>query len=174
MPPSLVVAKEDSFEAAAAIAMVTRDWRIAIHKSGHCVAARLLRLPGCGGATMPHGFADAQAVFPSNHGWRSICAMMAGSAAETILFGDHDRFGGGWDRERARQRLEALGYQALGYSADAETFDHCSQALWSYTIKRLRPYRTAIVRLAIALRRARVLDGGEIDRMVIRDSRMRW
>ena len=64
----------------------------------------VLKLPGCGGATMPHGDADAESYFPSNRGWRSICAMMAGSAAETLVFGDHDRWGGSVDRERVQKR----------------------------------------------------------------------
>jgi hypothetical protein len=106
---------------------------------------------------MPHGTADAQAYFPSDHGLRSVMAMMAGSCAETILFGDHDRDGGSVDRQRARNRLRALGY---GDGAEA--------GLRAHTLDRLRPCRTAIIRLAIELKRARALDGPTIDRLVDR------
>jgi hypothetical protein len=137
---------------------VARDWRIAVHEAGHCVAARLMRLPRCGGASIiePHARAD----FPTNCGAASICALLAGACAETIMFGDFDRGGSEADWERARQRLARCGY------ADGE-------ALWDFTIDLLRPHLSLLRRVAIKLRRAQVLDGGEIDRVVFfRDGAM--
>lgn len=131
---------------------VARNWRIAVHEAGHCVAARLLRLPRCGAASVvePH----AGAVFAADCGVASICALMAGGCAETVLFGDHDRDGNRIDRERVQERLQRLGY------------DDGGQALWRYTLDVLRPYRTPLVRLAIELKRARALDGDTLDALV--------
>jgi hypothetical protein len=82
---------------------------------------------------------------------------MAGSAAEVALLdGTYDEVGVQVDAERVRERLERYGYDDGGV------------ALWSYTINLLRPYRSLITRVAIKLRRARVLDGAEIDRIVFR------
>jgi hypothetical protein len=52
-----------------------------------------------------------------------------------------------------RQRLARCGY------ADGE-------ALWDFTINLLRPHLRLFTRVAIKLRRAQVLAGGEIDRVV--------
>jgi hypothetical protein len=129
---------------------VARDWRIAIHEAGHLVAARLLWLPGCGGASIiePHAHAD----FPANCGPPSICALMGGACAETIMLGDYDRVGVTSDSARIRERLAR-------YGADGGE-------LWHYTTNLLRPQRGLLTRVAIKLRRAQVLDGGEIDRIV--------
>ena len=66
-------------------------WRIAVHESRHCVAARLLGLPNCGGAYIVEPFAEA--VFDCECGERSIIALMGGAAGETIVFGDCDPIG---------------------------------------------------------------------------------
>jgi hypothetical protein len=123
-------------------ATVAREWRIAIHEAGHCVAARLMRLPRCGGATIiePH----ARAAFPTNCGPASICALLAGGIAETIMLGDYDRGGSKCDWERARERLERCGYADGG------------GALWVYTINLLCPHLSLLKRVAIKLRRAPV------------------
>jgi hypothetical protein len=142
-----------TLSASQATESVARHWRIAIHEAGHAVAARLLRLPRCGAATIiePH----AQAAFPTNCGPPSICALMAGAAAETIMLGDYDRGGSKYDWEHARERLERCGYADGG------------EALWwAYTINLLRPHLSLLTRVAIRLKRAQVLDGGEIDRVV--------
>jgi hypothetical protein len=137
--------------ASQATASVAREWRIAIHESGHAVAARLLRLPRCGGASIiePHARAD----FPTNCGPASILALLAGGCAESIMLGAFDRDGSRCDRERARERLAQCG--------------GTDEALWwTYTINLLRPHLSLLTRVALTLRRAQVLDGSEIDRVV--------
>jgi hypothetical protein len=59
-----------------------RIMRISAHEAGHCVAARLLRLPNCGGASVvePH----AGAVFAADHGAASICALLAGGVCFVV------------------------------------------------------------------------------------------
>jgi hypothetical protein len=67
---------------------VDRDWRIAVHESGHALLARPLGLPGCGEASVIEP--NAHAHFPLDHGAASVCALMAGAAAEIELLGDYD------------------------------------------------------------------------------------
>jgi hypothetical protein len=126
--------------------MIDHDWRVAIHEAGHAVVARLLQLPDCGEASITPGFA----TFSVDHGPASICALMAGAAAEITLFGDHDH---------------------QGNSADAklvERFDGDTDALWNHTLDLTQQYRSLIARVAIRLRRARTLDAAAIDRIVCR------
>jgi hypothetical protein len=126
--------------------------RVAIHEAAHATCARLLRLPNCGEASVeePH----AHAKFSCDHGARSIAALMAGSAGEVVLFGDYDRAGGRVDWERIHKRLDRLGYTDGG------------EALWTYTTNLLQRQAPLLTFLAHKLKRARVLDGGEIDRIV--------
>jgi hypothetical protein len=46
--------------------MTDRTWRISVHEAGHAVVARLLRLPGCGEASIVEP--DGGAYFSINHG----------------------------------------------------------------------------------------------------------
>src|SRR4051794_2598021 len=98
------------FSAAAGIGNPpSREWRISIHEAAHATIARLLRLPGCGQATLIEP--GAHAVFPCNAGPRSIAALMAGACAEVALLGcDWDRAGNEVDAVRVWERLEKCGY----------------------------------------------------------------
>src|SRR4051812_1829443 len=82
---------------------------IATHEAAHCVAARRLQLPRCGGASIVEP--DAHAVFPCNHGPESIVALMAGAASEVIAFGRYDEIGVRTDLEQWTRRLELYGYE---------------------------------------------------------------
>jgi hypothetical protein len=127
-----------------------RAWRIAVHEAGHCVAVRLLDLPGCGEASVEP---NAYARFPCNDGDRSIVALMAGAAAEVALFGDYDRTGARTDAGRVGARL------AFGFGD--------SSALWHYTVDFIiRPHIGLISFVAFQLARERVLDGAAIDSIV--------
>lgn len=131
---------------------VDRIQRIAIHEAGHATAARLLRLPNCGEASVaPRSYARV----PTDHGASSICAIMAGSAAEIVTFGDYDPEGNEVDRELAWEQLERCGYE------DAD-------ALWNYTLALVRRHQARIGYLAVKLKRAGTLDGPAIDRIVAR------
>lgn len=134
--------------------MIGRVQRIAIHEAGHCVVARKLGLPGCGGVTIiePHAFA----VFSENHGAESVVALMAGAAAEVVAFGSHDEIGIRGDAEKVGQQLKLLG---------------CTDCvpLWHRALNLARRHRVLITRVAIKLRRAGgVLDGAALDRLVWR------
>jgi hypothetical protein len=67
-------------------------------EAGHATVARLLGLPGCGEASIEEP--NAHAHFPVDHGAASVCALMAGAAAEVELLGDHDRVGIEADAQR--------------------------------------------------------------------------
>ena len=113
--------------------MVDLRRRISIHEAGHVFVARKLRLPGCGGASVvldnPH------AVFPIDHGAASVCALMAGHAAEFVAFdGDCDASGCAVDRERWLERLDRLGY------------DDGGAALWDHTAALVRQNRSGASR----------------------------
>jgi hypothetical protein len=124
-------------------------WHIAVHESGHAVAARLMGLPGCGGASAePDG---AYAVFPGDCGAHSVAALMAGACAEAIVLGDFDPHGLAVDRELAAAEMECVGVVDGG------------ETLWEFTFDLLAPYETLITSLAAELWRAGSLDGGEID-----------
>jgi hypothetical protein len=126
-------------------------WRVSIHEAGHAVCARLAGLP-CGGASAAEGLAFAG--FPRDCGERSICALMAGAAAEVAVFGDHHPYGLKVDRERAWARLMRLGY------------DDGGDELWGWTVDLMREHRDAIIRVATQLFHARWLSGDEIDALI--------
>jgi hypothetical protein len=128
-----------------------RAWRIAVHEAGHCVAGRLLGLP-CGGASVELDFPHA--MFARDCGSHSVCALMAGAIAETLVFGDYDRIGVEVDWKRASARMEELGV------------DDGGEALWAYTTELLAPHVGLIVRVSTALMDAQWLDGGEIDALL--------
>jgi hypothetical protein len=132
---------------------VIRSWRIAVHESGHATVARLLRLPGCGEASIEEP--NAHAVFPNNCGTPSVCALMAGAASEIALFGDCDEVGISIDAQRVWKRLRRYGYE------DADPW-------WNYTLGLVCRHRSLITRVAIKLRRAGMLDGPDLDRLVWR------
>ena len=143
--------------------MVDRDWRIAIHEAGHAVVARKLRLPDCGDAAVaprPTVEADREegyARFPVDEGWRSICALLGGTAAEVeLLDGTFDRDGVGGDAKLALERLRRLGYTDGGLR------------LWRYTRRLVRRHRGLVGLVAVKLRDAGMLDGAEIDALVFR------
>jgi hypothetical protein len=130
-----------------------REWRTAIHESGHAVVVRLLGLKG-GGATIeePGAHATTYAI-----NWRTaiICAL-GGIAAEQLVFGDYDRDGSATDRGRVERWS-----QRLGLGADEKT------ASWNHTLALLRSHKQALMRVALALKRARSLDGAAIDRLFV-------
>jgi hypothetical protein len=111
-------------------------WRIGVHESGHCVAARLLNL-SCGSACIVEPF--AQAEFDCDSGERSIIALMAGAAAEVIVFGDHHPRGFADDWKRVTGRLKRAGDDAR------------VPILWARTMGLLRPHERAICRVARGL-----------------------
>jgi hypothetical protein len=125
-----------------------RAWRIATHESSHCVIARKLKLPICGGASIIEP--DAHAVFSNDCGERSIMTLMAGAAAETVAFGDYDRVGVRSDLQRWRARL----------------CGHDEKALWDRTLALVRQNIGCVESLASMLRHAGTLDGGAIDRII--------
>jgi len=147
MPPGRTSAR-----AGLLMAAPTLTQRIAVHESGHAIVARLLSLPGCGGAFL----APPHAIFPTNHGAASICALMGGAIAEVLHFGDYDRVGITIDWKRASRRLRRLGYTDNG------------QALWTYTFGLLHPYAGLVKLVAAKLERARMLDGATVDALVFR------
>jgi hypothetical protein len=59
-------------------------WRACIHECGHAVGARLLGVPSGYVCLKPRPQAD----FSHKRGAASICAIMAGGAAERLVFGD--------------------------------------------------------------------------------------
>jgi hypothetical protein len=126
-----------------------RAWRIAVHEAGHCLAARLLGLPGCGGASVEPD--NAYADVPTDCGAHSICALMAGACAEAIVFGDFDPAGLAVDRELAAAEMASMGVVDGG------------DMLWEFTFDLLAPYESLITSLAAELWRAGSLEGGEID-----------
>jgi hypothetical protein len=130
--------------------MVDRDWRISIHEASHACIARVLKLPRCGAAFVDEP--DAHAEFPVDHGAASICALMAGAAAETILLGNFDEVGFTTDREK-------LNYWIERHGCDGET-------LWDHTLAMVRENIRCIEFIAGMLSRHRVLDGPSIDRVV--------
>jgi hypothetical protein len=134
--------------------MVEREWRIALHESGHCVIARVLGLPRCGSASIIEP--DAGAYFSLDHGERSVIALMAGAAGEQVVLGDFDEIGVRIDRERWEQRLERHGY------------DDGGAALWDRTLALVREHLGRIQWLAMHLEYAQELDGPAIDRIVAR------
>ena len=100
-----------------------REWRRAINrgwfvvasapgefvftKLGHSIAGRLLGLP-CGGASV---WPAALAEFGHDGGAASICAMMAGAAAEgALLDGTYDGVGCRKDFASAYALLKRMGY----------------------------------------------------------------
>jgi hypothetical protein len=128
-------------------------WRAAVHEAGHATVARLLRLPHCGQAAVeptPH------AVINTECGPPSICALMAGAAAEAELLGNFDEFGCALDLERWTQLLERHGYRDGG------------AALWDYTARLVRWHRGRVALTAIKLKRQGVLDAAALDRIVLR------
>lgn len=129
-----------------------RAARISVHEAGHCVAARLLGLSAGEASIIEPG---AHAVFDCDCGAPSIVALLAGSVAESLAFGDYDAHGGSVDWRNAWERLEHLGYED-------------GQALWDYTHDLLRPYTGLVKLVAAKLERARLLDGGELDRLILR------
>ena len=124
-------------------------WRIEVHEAGHCVAARLMRLP-CGGASIaPDDI--AYAYVPVDCGWMSACMLMAGALSEAICLGDDDEHGCSWDWEL----IDDLGL-------DASEID----GLWGYTFALMEPRQRLIERVAEALSRAQMLSGDEIDALI--------
>jgi hypothetical protein len=111
-----------------------------------------MELPGCGEASVEAG--DAHAKFSCDDGQRSIVALMAGAAAEQVLFNSIDEVGCRVDMQRVRRRLERCGYHDGG------------SELWTYTLDFVRPHLGAITFLASVLQRERVLDGETITAIV--------
>jgi len=127
-------------------------WRVAIHEAGHAISARLLGLPRCGGASVEPD--NAYAVFAEDCGSHSVCALMAGAAAEAIMLGDFDPAGLMVDRELAAAEMACVGVADGG------------EALWEFTFDLLAPYESLITSLAAELWRAGSLEGGEIDALM--------
>ena len=65
-----------------------------------------MRLP-CGGACVVPP--EANAKFSCDYGARSIIALMAGAAAEVVVFGDHHPIGFSSDWRRATGMLKRSG-----------------------------------------------------------------
>ena len=86
--------------------MSDRAWHISVHEAGHAVAGRLLDLR-CGAANIVEPY--AKAVFDCDCGERSMIALMAGAAAETIVFGDCDKIGFTNDWRRVTGALKRAG-----------------------------------------------------------------
>jgi hypothetical protein len=123
-------------------------WRIAIHEAGHSVAARLMGLP-CGAASV---WPDPLAEFSRSCGEHSVCALMAGAVAESLILGDYDEIGVMVDWRRASALMDDLGCD--------------DDALWRLTFDLMAEHCGLIVRLAIKLFHARWLSGDEIDALV--------
>ena len=114
--------------------MADRAWRIRVHEAGHAVGARLLGLPRCGAAIIVEPY--AKAVFDCGCGERSVIALMAGTAAETIVFGVCDPIGFSNDWRRVTGALKRAGD------------DGGVAMLWAQTMGLLRPHGGLIRRVA--------------------------
>jgi hypothetical protein len=130
--------------------MIERDWRIAVHESGHAVVGRVL-FDTCGAASIIEP-AGAECPLPSNHGAASVVALMAGVASEIVLLGDYDMAGLRGDAEMIDERVRWYGFDR--------------DWLWQITVDVVQQQQHRIARVAHKLRRARVLDGATIDRLV--------
>jgi hypothetical protein len=128
-------------------------WRISIHEAGHAVCSRLVGLPsGCALV----GETQAYARFRREWSAAGVAALMAGVAAEIVVFGGYDRTGCKTDMEHAEMRLVALGYD-----------DDGSAELWRWTLDLMREHLDTIMRLATKLFLARSLSGDEIDALML-------
>ena len=123
-------------------------WRACIHEAGHAVGARLLGVPSGMACLKPRPHAD----FSHKHGAASICAIMAGGAAERLVFGDF--IGVVTDRRNATPLMNALGV------------DDGGSALWGWTCAILAPHLDLIFRVANVLWDLKALDGDEIDALL--------
>lgn len=78
-------------------------WRACVHETGHAVGAKLFGVP--------FGYVwlepSPQSQFSHDSGAASICAIMAGGAAERLVFGDC--LGVVTDRRNATPLMNALG-----------------------------------------------------------------
>ena len=121
-----------------------------MHEAAHATIARLLQVPDCGGACVEDG--KGHAKFSDKGGTCSIIAMMAGAAAEQVLFGDYDAAGSRTDAQQAGQRLTFGGGD--------------STQLWGTATDLVRQHLGAITFLASQLHRERTLTGDAIDAIV--------
>jgi hypothetical protein len=123
-------------------------WRACVHEAGHAVGARLLGVPSGSVCLKPW----PQAQFSHKGGAASICAIMAGGAAERLVFGDF--IGVTTDRRNAAAIMEAIGV------------DDGGAALWAWTCAFLAPHLDLIFRVANVLWDLKALDGDQIDALV--------
>ena len=127
-------------------------FRVATHEAGHACAARLLGLSPCGEASCIEPAYYARV--PTDQGWRSICAIFAGSIAEGVTsIDDFAEYEG--DYELATAELERIGF------SDADAI-----ALWCRTQEILYSHRCTIKVVATCLWSAGWLDGKTIDDLV--------
>jgi hypothetical protein len=124
-------------------------WRACVHETGHAVGARLLGVP-LGYVWLEP---SPQADFSHKRGAASVCAIMAGGAAERLVFGDF--IGIRTDRRNAAAIMDELGV------------DDGGAALWAWTCAFLAPHLDLIFRVANVLWDLKALDGCEIDALML-------
>ena len=122
-------------------------WRACVHE-GHAVGARLLGVPSGSVCLKPWPHAD----FSHQGGAASICAIMAGGAAERLVFGDF--IGIVTDKRNAAAIMDELGV------------DDGGAALWAWTCAFLALHLGLIFRVANVLWDLKALDGDEIDALL--------
>lgn len=155
----------------------------AVHEAAHAVLARRFRLV-CGEVTIEPDFAEGTAGYAMidtqyatleawwaagrgcyanaerNIAYRRIMALMAGGEAERILLGKEPQ-GDMYDRNEIDSMLE----QYAGALAEAE-FRALVRHLRETTQRAIQKHRTAIERVAAALRSRKVLSGNEVDELI--------
>jgi hypothetical protein len=148
------------------LAIARRAAAIAVHESGHAVAARALQIragrislhstPGRDG-----DIAEAGAWFDSKAGLRTIKCLLAGRAAVDELIGDVAEDGCAFDDSSVARLLEALGFQQIEPVRDALLLD--TRAL-------VRKQAGAVALVALNLIAKRELSADEIDRLIESES----